>query len=175
MKAYYVANNATSIQTESDYRRQVGVIPDLEPGNYLVFAKADVGTNVAGGYPPPPWPDGGGALTLAFGGVADISYVGVLPESGQNNENVALMIAAKTDSRDSARLYFQALSPLRIAVNSVRLAALQLDELDVTVEGGGPEDPEVEENAARAAAIRRAMTDVEHARLVSDVLSRITG
>jgi hypothetical protein len=166
MKAFYVANNATSIQTESDYRRQVGVIPDLEPGNYLVFAKADVGTNVAGGYPPPPWPDGGGALTLAFGGV---------PESGQNNENVALMIAAKTDSRDSARLYFQALSPLRIAVNSVRLAALQLDELDVTVEGGGPEDPEVEENAARAAAIRRAMTDVEHARLVSDVLSRITG
>ena len=175
MRAFYFANNAGSIQTESDGRRIVGVISDLEPGNYLVFAKADVGTNVASGYPPPPWPDGGGALTLAFGGVADVSYVGVLPESGQNNENVGLMLAAKTDARDSARLYFQALSPLRTVVNSVRIAALQLEELDVTVEGGGPEDPEVEENAARAAAIQRAMTDVEHARLVTDVLSRHTG
>src|SRR6266516_4488372 len=155
MRAFYFANNAGSIQTERDGRRIVGVISDLEPGNYLVFAKADVGTNVASGYPPPPWPDGGGALTLAFGGVAGVSYVGVLPESG--------------------RLYFQALSPLRTVVNSVRIAALQLEELDVTVEGGGPEDPEVEENAARAAAIQRAMTDVEHARFVTDVLSRHTG
>ena len=36
MRAFYFANNAGSIQTESDGRRIVGVISDLEPGNYLV-------------------------------------------------------------------------------------------------------------------------------------------
>lgn len=175
MKAFYFANNTSQIHTSSDGRRIVGVISDLEPGNYLVFAKADVGTNVASGYPPPPAPEGGGALTLAFGGVADVSYMGVLPETGENNANIALILAAKTDTRDSARLYFQALSLLRTVVNSVRMVALQLEELDVSVEGGGPDDPEVAENAAREAAIHRAMTDVEHARFFTDVLSRDNG
>lgn len=176
MRAFYFANNVGSIQTSSDGRRIVGVISDLEPGNYLVSAKADVGTNGATGYPPPPSPWGGGALTLAFAGVADVSYVGVLPESGQNNENVALMLAAKTDVQDSVRLYFQAITQLRTVVHSVRISALQLEELDISVEGGsGPEDPKVAEDAARAAAIRQVMTSVEDAHLFTDVLSRNDG
>jgi hypothetical protein len=165
MKAFYFANHTTTVLTSSDGRRLVGTINDLEPGNYLVFGKADIGTNVASGYPPPAWPYGAGALTLSFGGATDISYVGVVPDDGQNNENVELMVAAKSNDRSSARLYFQAVYPLRMAVNSVRLAALQLEELLIAEEGESPPDATEEANNTRASLIQRAMTDVASARL----------
>jgi hypothetical protein len=172
MKAFYFANHTTTVLTSSDGRSLVGAIDDLEPGNYLVFAKTDIGTNVASGYPPPPWPWGGGALTLSFGGATDISYVSVVPEEGQNNENVELMVAAKTDAQSSARLYFQAVYSLRIALNAVRLTVLQLEELSITEEGEAPPDPTEEANNARASLIQGGLNDVSSAQLFTSLLRR---
>jgi hypothetical protein len=173
MRAFYFANHTTIGLTSSDGRRLVGAIGDLEPGDYLVFAKADIGVNVASGYPPPPSPYGVGALTLSFGGTSDVSYVGVVPESGQNGENIELMVAAQNDNqRKSALLYFQAASALKMFVNSVRLAVLQLDELTITEEGEAPPDVTEEANNARASLIKGAMTDVASARLFTSLLRR---
>src|SRR5262245_26871355 len=123
MKAFYVANNPGVSLTSADPRRLVCVIPDLEPGNYIVFAKASVGTNVHSGYPPPAYPYGSGVLTLAFAGATDLAYCGVLPDSGQNNESYSLMVAASSEGIARARLYFQALYPLRIVAYYARIAA----------------------------------------------------
>jgi hypothetical protein len=171
MKAFHFANHTTAVLTSSDGRHLVGEIPDLEPGSYLVWAKADIGTNVASGYPPPPWPFGAGALTLSFGGTTDVSYVGVVPESGHNNENVALMVAARTDERKSARLYFQAVYALRIAVNSVRITALQVEELSIDEEGTRP-DPVEEANNIGSSLIQGAMIDLAQARHLTDLIRR---
>jgi hypothetical protein len=169
MKAFYFANHTTTVLTSSDGRRLVGAIDNLEPGNYLVFAKADIGTNVSSA---PPYPYGAGALTLSFGGATDVSYVGVVPEGGQNNENSGLIVAATTEGPASARLYFQAVYAVRMAVNSVRLAALQLDELSITQQGEAPTDSREEADNARAALIQGAATNLEAVRAFTSLLRR---
>jgi hypothetical protein len=134
MKAFFLANNHAQIfdSVSTPGHRVVGEL-DLPPGKYVVFAKADVGTNVATGYPPPPWPYGGGALTLTYGGASDQAYIGVKPESAENIENAALIVAAQ--GRGRARLTFIATSQLRTVVNSARLVALQLDGLSIVQVG----------------------------------------
>jgi hypothetical protein len=169
VKAFFYANDSGVGLNSGDPRRVVGAIDDLEPGSYLVFAKADVGTNVESGWPPPAYPFGAGALTLSFGGATDISYVGVLPEDAENNTNVELMVAATTDDQRNARLYFQSVYPLTLWVNAVRLAVLQVDELSVTTEGQEPDDPQANEQA-RANLIRAALGDVGRSRLFTTLL-----
>jgi hypothetical protein len=134
MKAFFFASHQAQIfdSVSTPGHRLVGSL-DLPPGKYLVIAKADVGTNVATGYPPPPSPYGGGALTLRYGGANDEAYIGVKPESAENNENAALMVAA--DGRGPARLFFIATSSLRTVVNSARIAALKLDDLSIVQVG----------------------------------------
>lgn len=158
--------------TSSDGRSLVGAIDDLEPGNYLVFAKADIGTSVTTGLPPPPFPWGGGALTLSFGGATDISLLSVVPQGGLNSENVELMVAAKTDAQSSARLYFQTVFSLSMVVSAVRLAVLQLEELSITEEGEAPPDPTEEANNARASLIQGGLNDVSTAQLFISLLRR---
>jgi len=170
MKAFFFANNTSRVLTSSDGRRLVGTIKSLEPGAYIVIAKASIGTNVAGGYPPPAYPFAAGALTLSFGGATDIAYVGVVPDDGQNNENLTIMVAAETTDRRDARLYFQAVYPLRMVVNSARLAALQVDELSIEEEGPSPEDPDRDANDARSMLLRSILTEPHSAALMADLI-----
>jgi hypothetical protein len=136
MEAYFYANNTAQIFSSVDTpgHRVVGEL-ELPPGSYVVFAKADIGTNVAGGYPPPPWPHGGGVTSLSFGGVRDAAYAALRPESGSNIETVALMVAAESARTRRARLYFLTGYPLRVVVNSVRLTAIRVDKLHSTIVG----------------------------------------
>ena len=101
--------------------------------------------NASGGYPPPAWHHGGGQAILAYGDGHDSTYVSIKPESGDNNETVTLLTAGKRSQRGNARLYFFNPFPLAVYVNSVRLAALQLERLTSTVVGESfdmvPEDP----------------------------------
>jgi hypothetical protein len=170
MKAFFFANNTSQSLVSSDGRRLVGTINSLEPGAYIVIAKASVGTNVASGYPPPAYPYSAGVLTLSFGGATDLAYVGVLPESGQNNENLTIMVAAETGERRDAHLYFQALYPLRTVVNSARLVALQVDELSIEQEGAPPEDPDRDADEARSMLLKAILTEPSSAALMTDLL-----
>ena len=136
MEAFYYANQTTrgydSASTPGFHL--VGEV-ELPPGNYVVFAKADLGVNVDSGYPPPAWPYASGMLALTLDGKNDEAYIGVKPESSENNESVALMIAAKTSTTRHARLYFISVYPLRVYVNSVRMIAVQVDGLSVVEVG----------------------------------------
>jgi len=132
MEAYFYANHKTQAfdsSTPSGFRL-VGEL-DLPAGNYVVVAKADIGVNVAGGYPLPPWPDGGGALALSLGGAGDTAYAAVKPESGENCENLCVMLAAQIDSPRQARLFFINPYPLPVYVNEVRLTAMQFDNVNI--------------------------------------------
>jgi hypothetical protein len=142
MRAFYFANPG---QLVDQGRRVVGDLA-VDPGKYVVFAKADIGTNVASGYPPPASSNGGGTLTLKFAGITDVAYAALKPESGDNIETVSLMLAAETEGPGHARLEFLNPYPLRIAVNSIRIAALQIDELTIT--GESSEDVSDEEQAS---------------------------
>jgi hypothetical protein len=63
-------------------------------GKYVVFAKADIGTNATGGYP-----QAGGALRLRFASHSDVAYAAIKPDSGDNIENVSLILAAETEGQ----------------------------------------------------------------------------
>jgi hypothetical protein len=136
MEAFFYANHTSQIfdSVSTPGYRLIGEL-QLDPGSYVVFAKADIATNVASGYPPPPWPHGGGAVSLTLGGSNDTAYAAVKPESGDNIETVALMVAAEIGRSRRARLYILNPYPLRTVVNSVRLTALRVDKLKVSEVG----------------------------------------
>jgi hypothetical protein len=144
--AFYHETNVTQ-RVESGARGGYVLIGqlDLEPGEYLVWGKFSVGANASSSYPGPPWPYGGGHALLAYADGHDSTYVSIEPESGSNNETVALQTAGKTNLRRKARLYFFNPFPLPVFVNVVRMAALQLDSLATSIVGETtdmvPEDP----------------------------------
>ena len=136
MEAFFYANHTSQIfdSINTPGYRLIGEL-ELDPGNYLVFAKADIATNVAGGYPPPVWPQGGGAVYLTLGKSSDTAYATVKPETGNNVETIALMVAAEIGRTRRTRLYILTPYPLRTVVNSVRLAALRVDKLTIVEVG----------------------------------------
>ena len=145
--AFYHETNVTQ-RVESGNRSgyvQVGLI-DLDPGEYLVWAKLSVGVNASSSYPGPAWPYGGGHALLVYGDGHDGTYVSIKPDSGENNETVALLTAGKSNLRRKARLYFFNPYPLPVFVNTVRMAALQLERLTSAIIGESadnvPEDPD---------------------------------
>lgn len=148
MEAFYYANHNSQIfdAVSTPGHRLVGEL-QLEPGHYVVFAKADVGTNVAGGYPPPPWPHGGGVISLSFGGVHDQAYTALKPESGDNIENISVMVAGEITRSRRARLFFINPYPLRSVVNAVRMIAIRVDNVTTVTVGtdvsGVPDESEI--------------------------------
>ena len=168
MEAFFYANHTTQgFDAVSDPGQHAVGALKLDAGIYLVFAKADIGTNVSSS---PAYPQGGGMLTLTFGGSTDDSHVAVLPEAGANNENVALMVAAETTKSGAAVLRFQAVYRLRTFVNSVRLAALQLDGLHIDEVGREPSAADEEED--RSTLLRYALADPAAASLLSTFVRR---
>jgi hypothetical protein len=159
MRAFFYANhNAESFDDSA--RRIVGRLDALDPGAYIITATAAVGTSVAYGYPTTTFPYGYGVFTLSFGGATDLVYAGLRPEDAQNHETVALMVAAEISKERNARLYFQTVYPLKMTVYSVRLAAVQVDELRITEEGRDTTtDPQREEDEARAALLKGVLLD----------------
>ena len=79
---------------------------DLEPGEYLVWENSPSvrmlgqlsGTSLASRRRP--------RHARLCGRGHDSTYVSIKPESGENNETVALLTAGKTSLRRKARLYF---------------------------------------------------------------------
>jgi hypothetical protein len=173
VEAYFYSNHNSQVFDSSSTpgRHLVGEVGDLPAGVYLVVAKADIGVNVATGYPPPAWTHGGGALTLTFGGSTDVSYTSVRPEDGVNHENVSLMAAAQTSSTDSAQLFFQAVYPLRTVVNSVRIAVLTVDALTPIRVGRAWEVGETDADSG-AQLVQHALTDVSFIHMVSELIRR---
>ncbi len=101
MRAFYFANPG---QLVDQGRRVVGDLA-VDPGKYVVFAKADIGTNVASGYPPPASPNGGGMLTLKFAGMTDVAYAALKPESGDNiRRRPVYRLVRKTSSKAAVNL-----------------------------------------------------------------------
>ncbi len=143
--AWYHENNVTQrLDSSSRGYILVGQL-DLEPGEYLVWAKLSVGVNASSGYPGPAWPHGGGHALLAYGDGHDGAYVSIKPESGDNNDTVALLTAGKRNLPRKARLFFINPYPLTVFINTVRIAALQLETLTSAIVGEDndsvPEDP----------------------------------
>ena len=143
--AYYHETNVTQrLDSGSRGYVLVGQI-DLEPGEYLVWGKFSVGANASSSYPGPAWPHGGGHALLAYADGHDSAYVSIKPESGDNNETVTLLTAGKTNLHRKARLYFINPYPLPVFINTVRLAALQVESLTSAIVGESadtvPEDP----------------------------------
>jgi hypothetical protein len=144
--AFYHENNVNQ-RVENGARGGYVLIGqlDLDPGEYLVWGKFSVGANASSSYPGPPLPYGGGHALLAYADGHDSTYVSIQPESGANNETVALQTAGKTNLGRTARLYFFNPYPLPVFVNAVRMAALQLDSLATSIVGESgdtvPEDP----------------------------------
>lgn len=167
MEAFYYANHTSQIfdSISTPGWQGVGALK-LEAGNYIVFAKADIGVN-ASSYAA--YPHGGGALRLTFGPAADIAYAAVRPESGDNIETVALMLAAETTKNTAAVLHFMAPYALRTVVNSVRLAALELDGLHIEEVG---QDVDVENDEIRSQLSHLAMTEFTTAGLLSTLTRR---
>ena len=120
--AYYHETNVTQ-RIESGNRQGYVLIGqiDLEPGEYLVWGKFFVGANASSSYPGPAWPHGGGHALLAYADGHDSTYVLIKPESGENNETVALLTAGKTNLHRKARLYSINPYPLPVFVNAVPL------------------------------------------------------
>lgn len=142
MRAFYFANPGVRVDNG---RREVGEL-HVDAGSYVVFAKANIGTNVAGGYPPPPSGFGGGLFELQFAGHHDDTYIAIKPESGDNQETAALMLAADTEGPNRVRLWFSNPYPLTVWVNSIRIVALQVDDLTST--GSEGEDDMPDDDAA---------------------------
>ena len=138
MRAFYFANPSARVD---EGKREVGEL-NVDAGSYVVFAKANIGTNVATGYPPPPSGDGGGLFELQFAGHHDETYVAIKPESGENQETASLMLAADTEGPNRVRLQFLNPYPLPVWVNSIRIVALQVDDLTSTGSEGEDELPE---------------------------------
>src|SRR3954466_8921438 len=110
MRAFYYANPGVRVDNG---RREVGEL-NVDAGSYVVFAKANIGTNVASGYPPPPSSNGGGLFELQFAGHHDGTYVAIKPDSGENQETASLMLAADTEGPGRARLWFANPYPLTV-------------------------------------------------------------
>ncbi|HEY7790003.1 MAG TPA: hypothetical protein VIC33_05795 [Vicinamibacterales bacterium] len=111
----------------------------LQPGRYLVWAKASVIAIPAPQYPPPnpniTWV--GGILSLSLAGVQDAASVPLRPEQGENVEVASLMVAAEITGVLPAQLRFQTSlfqQGPSVAVNCIRITALQVDTLSVTAE-----------------------------------------
>ncbi len=151
MRAFYFASPGQNVDSGS---RVVGDLA-VPAGKYVVFAKADIGTNATGGYP-----QAGGALRLMFAGHADVAYAAIKPDSGDNIENVSLILAAETEGQAHARLEFINPYPPRVAVNAIRIVALQVDELSTHgTEGEVEEVDEAAEQDQTAALIRYALAE----------------
>lgn len=143
--AWYHENNVTQ-RIESSGRGYILVGQlDLEPGEYLVWGKLSAGVNASSAYPGPAWPHGGGHALLAYGDGHDGAYVSIKPESGDNNDTVTLLTASKHNLPRKARLYFINPYPLPVFINTVRIAALQVDRVTSAITGESydsvPEDP----------------------------------
>jgi hypothetical protein len=140
MRAFYFASPGVRVDNGS---RKVGEL-SVDPGSYVVFAKADVAVNAL----PTTSQDGGGLFALKFAGHHDDAYVAIKQESGENIETASLMLAAETEGQGHVRLEFSNPYSLPVYVNSIRILALQVDEL--TSSGGegagaGAEQPDEEE------------------------------
>lgn len=159
MRGFYFENhNNLKIVSGTSYNL-IGHL-DLEAGSYMVWGKLSIGVNVAGGYPPPAWPDAVGAASLALGEADDIAYFGVKPESAENNTNLNLMCAATITRGRRARLYVINLYPLPIYCHDIKLMALQIDSLVETEEGEDRQDaPEDKEERLRDAILKAKFKD----------------
>lgn len=136
---------------------------DLEAGSYLVWGKLSLGVNVAGGYPPPPWPDATGVAFLALGDSDDMAFYGVKPVSAENNTTLNLMCAATISRARRARLYLHNLYPLAVYCHSIKLMALEVDPLVERETGEDRQDaPEDEDDRLRDAILKAKLTDRLH-------------
>ena len=153
MRGFYFENhNNLKIVSGTSYNL-IGQI-DLEAGSYMVWGKLSLGVSVAGGYPPPAWPNAVGVAALALGEADDIAYFGVTPESAENNTTVNLMCAATINRGRRARLYVINLYPLPIYCHDIKLMALQMETLAETEEGEDRQDaPEDKEEKLRDAIL----------------------
>lgn len=136
---------------------------DLEAGSYLAWGKLSLGVNVAGGYPPPPYPHATGVAFLALGDADDTAYFGVKPDAAENNATLNLMCAATIPRSRRARLYLLNLYPLPVYCHHIRLMALQVDAL-VEREAGEDqqEAPTDEQERLRDAIMKGKVTDGLH-------------
>lgn len=143
---HYVNHNVQEFDSANTRGFRIAGELALPGGNYVVSAKLNAGVNVNSGYPPPAWPYAGGAAILSLGGSHDMAFVSAKPESGENNDNLALSVAAKTSGNRKVRLYYIASYPLRTFVSAIRITALKVDKLDITEVGTDytdvPEDPD---------------------------------
>ena len=131
MAAFYHETNTTQRVDNGTGYKLLGQI-ELEPGEYLVWAKFSIGASAGS---TPAWPHAGGHGVLAYGDHYDGSYVSVKPESGSNNETVALLTAGKASATRRARLYFANPYPVPLYVNMARIVALRVDGLITSIVG----------------------------------------
>ena len=134
MQAFYYANN-TGQEIDAGGKFHIVGELDLQPGAYAVWGTLSVGVSALWGYPPPPYPFGGGAATLVYADGDDQAFVGVKPEDGENNETVTLMTCARSDAAAPARLYFLNPWPLPVYIAHVRIIALAVDLVSSNVVG----------------------------------------
>jgi hypothetical protein len=78
------------------------------------------------------------------------------------------MVAAETRGPNHARLFFQNPYPPRAVVNSARIVALQVDELQITQVGEGDEGVDEEEDAL--SKLRYALSDATSISWISRLL-----
>ena len=168
MRAFYFENNTTQRIPPPGATGHILVGHlELNPGDYLIWGKMCVGTNANSGYPPPGWPHGGGAATLAYADGSDQAYVSIKPDSGENNDTVSLILAAQSDRSRKARLYFINPYPLAVFVNTVRIIALQVESVTPTIVGEDHTNAPIDQQEAMRDAIMSA-------RLRADWNMRIT-
>jgi hypothetical protein len=106
---------------------------ELDAGSYIVVGKANIGMVLAE-HQSSNLTDGIGILGLSFGGKEDIARVALKPLDGANVQGgVTVMTAAQIDYRRHARLYFLARENLLWTVDTIRLAAVRVDNLHRSV------------------------------------------
>lgn len=168
MRGFYFENH-NNLKIESGKGHVLVGQLTLEAGSYMVWGKLSLGTNVAGGYPPPPWPYATGLASLVLGGADDQTYFGLKPDSAENNSTLNLMCAATISRSQRARFYLINVYPLPVYCHDIKLTALQVDTLIESEIGQDTnEAPADEEERLRDAIFKARVVDRKLMRIPSD-------